>query len=50
MVGAGRTEYLAWLGQQPERDYTIFMGANTYHLMSGFATGSTASASDEHDR
>jgi dihydrofolate reductase len=30
-------EYLAWLGQQPERDYTILMGANTYRLMSGFA-------------
>ena len=40
-------EYLAWLGQQPERDYTILMGANTYRLMSGFATESTASASDE---
>ena len=26
-------EYLAWLGQQPERDYTILMGANTYRLM-----------------
>jgi dihydrofolate reductase len=31
-------EYLAWLDQQPERDYTILMGANTYRLMSGFAT------------
>ena len=30
-------EYLAWLGQQPEVDYTILMGANTYRLMSGFA-------------
>src|SRR2546427_145354 len=40
-------EYLAWLGQQPERDYTILMGANTYRLMSGFATESKASASDE---
>jgi dihydrofolate reductase len=30
-------EYLAWLGQQPEADYTILMGANTYRLMSGFA-------------
>jgi dihydrofolate reductase len=29
-------EYLGWLGQQPERDYTILMGANTYRLMSGF--------------
>src|SRR5256714_11950626 len=40
-------EYLAWLGQQPERDYTILMGANTYRLMSGFATESKAQASDE---
>ena len=41
-------EYLAWLGQQPERDYTILMGANTYRLMSGFAAAeSEASASDE---
>lgn len=28
-------EYLGWLGEQPERDYTILMGANTYRLMSG---------------
>lgn len=40
-------EYLAWLGQQPERDYTILMGANTYRLMSGFADESEASASKE---
>ena len=40
-------EYLAWLGQQPERDYTILMGANTYRLMSGFATESEASEPDE---
>jgi dihydrofolate reductase len=30
-------EYLAWLGQAPERDYTALMGATTYRLMSGFA-------------
>jgi dihydrofolate reductase len=30
-------EYLAWLGDQPERDYALLMGANTYRLMSGFA-------------
>jgi len=30
-------EYLAWLGDQPEADYTLLMGANTYRLMSGFA-------------
>lgn len=28
-------EYLGWLAQQPERNYTILMGANTYRLMSG---------------
>lgn len=26
-------EYLAWLEDQPEADYTILMGANTYRLM-----------------
>jgi len=30
--------YLAWLGERPDRDYTVLMGANTYRLMSGFAT------------
>ena len=33
-------EYLAWLDQSPERDYTILMGAATYRLMSGFAAAS----------
>ena len=47
MVGLEAPEYLAWLGQQPERDYTILTRANTYRLMSGFATESKASASDE---
>jgi len=28
-------EYLAWLEEQPEADYTVLMGANTYRLMSG---------------
>ena len=28
-------EYLAWLDREPERDYTILMGTNTYRLMSG---------------
>jgi dihydrofolate reductase len=31
-------EYLAWLGDQPEAEYTVLMGANTYRLMSGLAT------------
>ena len=29
-------EYLAWLEEQPERDRTILMGANTYRQMYGF--------------
>jgi dihydrofolate reductase len=31
-------EYLAWLGDHPEADYTVLMGANTYRLMSRLAT------------
>lgn len=30
-------EYLAWLGDAPEREHTTLMGANTYRLMSGFS-------------
>ena len=30
-------EYLAWVGDQPEADYTLLMGADTYRLMSGLA-------------
>lgn len=30
-------EYLAWLDESPERDYTALLGATTYRLMSGFA-------------
>jgi dihydrofolate reductase len=33
-------EYLAWLDQSPERDYTVLMGATTYRVMSGFAVAS----------
>jgi dihydrofolate reductase len=33
-------EYLAWLGDHPEADYLVLMGANTYRLMSGFAADS----------
>jgi dihydrofolate reductase len=29
--------YLAWLGESPEADYTVLMGATTYRVMSGFA-------------
>jgi dihydrofolate reductase len=30
-------EYLGWLAEHPEADWTVLMGANTYRLMSGFA-------------
>ena len=36
--GVEAPEYLAWLEDQPETDYTILMGANTYRLMHGFVT------------
>jgi dihydrofolate reductase len=29
-------EYLGWLGESPERDYLVLMGAKTYRLMYGF--------------
>jgi dihydrofolate reductase len=29
-------EYLAWLGENPEADYLVLMGGNTYQLMYGF--------------
>jgi dihydrofolate reductase len=32
-------EYLGWLGEQPEGDYTVLMGATTYRLMSRLAAG-----------
>src|ERR1700760_4613704 len=32
-------EYLSWLGEQPEADYTALMGAGTYRIMAGFAAG-----------
>ena len=39
-------EYLAWLGQSPERDYTILMGANTYRQMYGYASQSGTAGSE----
>jgi dihydrofolate reductase len=35
-------EYLAWLDEGPERDYTLLMGANTYRQMYGFASAPDA--------
>ena len=40
-------EYLGWLDEQPERDYALLMGANTYRLMSGFANQAPAQADAE---
>ena len=40
-------EYLAWLQEQPEVMY--LMGANTYRLMSGFATGQMPPGADEEE-
>ena len=31
-------EYLDWLGDHPEADFTVLMGAHTYRLMHGFAS------------
>jgi dihydrofolate reductase len=43
-------EYLGWLSELPERDFTLLMGAKTYRLMSGFATEPPAgAAADEAD-
>ena len=45
--GVEAPEYLAWLGQESQNDYTILMGANTYRLMYGFATASEDQSADE---
>jgi dihydrofolate reductase len=38
-------EYLGWLAEEPDREYTILMGANTYRLMSEMG----GESSDEKD-
>jgi dihydrofolate reductase len=35
-------EYLAWLKERPDRDYTLLMGATTYRQMYGFASATDA--------
>ena len=35
--GVEGPEYLSWLGDQPEADHTVLMGANAYRLMSDLA-------------
>ena len=39
-------EYLAWLGEAPEADHTVLMGATTYRLMSGFAAQAEPNEAD----
>ncbi len=42
-------EYLAWLEERPDRDYTLLMGATTYRQMSGFASASADFGEDERE-
>jgi dihydrofolate reductase len=42
--GLAGPEYLGWLDQSPERDYTTLMGATTYRRMSEFAVMSDDSS------
>ncbi|HEY8702239.1 MAG TPA: dihydrofolate reductase family protein [Arthrobacter sp.] len=42
-------EYLAWLGQEGEKDYTLLLGANTYRLMSSMSAEAAAGASGFSD-
>lgn len=49
--GVESPEYLQWLAEQPDKDYTVLMGANTYRLYSSFAAaaddGSSGMSDDE---
>jgi dihydrofolate reductase len=40
-------EYLAWLGERPERNYTLLMGANTYRQMYGFASAPSSDFTED---
>jgi dihydrofolate reductase len=45
-------EYLAWLGDRPDSNYTLLMGANTYRLMYSFVAepeSSNPNATAEED-
>ncbi|MCK6209595.1 dihydrofolate reductase family protein [Georgenia sp. EYE_87] len=39
-------EYLGWLDQQEESDYTLLMGANTYRLMSAMSAEAAGQEAD----
>jgi dihydrofolate reductase len=45
--GVEGPEYLAWLGERPDRDNTLVMGANTYRVMYGFASQSETLDAEE---
>jgi len=47
--GLESQEYLEWLANHPERDYTLLMGAKTYRLMYGFASQVQADAEEMTD-
>jgi dihydrofolate reductase len=40
-------EYLKWLDERPDRNYTLIMGTNTYKLMYGFTSGPQDEFGDE---
>jgi dihydrofolate reductase len=42
-------EYLAWLDEEGQKDYTLLMGANTYRLMSGMSQEAQAEGSGFSD-
>ena len=42
-------EYTAWLAASPEREHTVLMGATTYRLMEGFASGALDTGMAEDD-
>ncbi|WP_347111047.1 dihydrofolate reductase family protein [Paenarthrobacter sp. S56] len=39
-------EYLAWLDEEGKKDFTLLMGANTYHVMSGLSQQAAEQGSD----
>jgi dihydrofolate reductase len=44
--GLGGPEYLGWLADQPENNYTVLMGAKTYPLMSEMQAGNAEEGGD----
>lgn len=40
-------EYLGWMGEEPESEFIVLMGSNTYTLMSQMAQGDESFSDDE---